>query len=331
MIICDSPCKTMLVDFYHLKLRFEKAKMIQSGQISQVKGEEHQSENQTVFSTVQIVKRFIERCSVAEIKVDETESKLVVTSKPKPTQSNNAFQGSFSIKNEMNDIKSEPVEIKADPDGLSFLHFITSLEESSRVSDDLTNSSEGSVSRLPAFEESTYFDGDKFVLRSEVPPKKLKESKKRERKPDFWATNVQKKLRVSGQQYRSAKGYIVEARSMGTPCTCRKECSNKVNEKNRLMNFSNYWNLDDMVKKRKFISEHIKLERPMRAMKKSRAFSRLILHYLDVLNADGSVEQIKVCKKMFLNTFDISNTTVTTTLKLNSQYFIEGRNESERR
>lgn len=309
--------------------------MIQTGQWSQIKVEEPPSANQTVFSTVQIVRRFVERCSVTEIKVDENESQLTVTAKPKitpDTQSVNAFQGSFNIKSETTEIKPEPVEVKADPDDLSFLHFITSLEENSRVSSDFSNSSEGSsLSRLPAFEESKYFDGDKFVLRSEVPPKKLKESKKRERKPDFWATNVQKKLRVSGQQYRSAKGYIVEAKAMGSPCACRKDCSNKVNEKNRLMNFNLYWSLDDTAKKRKFISEHIKLEKPMRAMKKSRAFSRLILHYLDVLNADGSIEQIKVCKKMFLNTFDISNTTVTTTLKLNSQYFSEGRNESDRR
>lgn len=108
---------------------------------------------------------------------------------------------------------------------------------------------------------------------------------------------------------------------MGPPCVCRQECGTKVNEKNRLLNFSNYWSLDNIVKKRKFIFDHIKLERPMRAMTKSRAFSRLILHFLDVVNGDGSIEQIKVCKTMFLSTFDISNTVITTTVKLNNQYF----------
>lgn len=326
MVLCDLPCKTKLIDFYHFTLMFEKRKMVQT-----VKVETTKNKNQVVLSMSQIIRSFIERCSISEISeliVNETESKLTISSKLH--SASNAFQESFSIKNELNEIKSEPVEVKVDHDGLSFLHFITSLEEKAVSSDDLTNSSEGSVSRLPAFEESTYFDGDKFVLRSEVPPKKLKESKKRERKPDFWATNVQKKLRVCGKEYRSAKGYIVEARSMGSPCNCRKDCANKVNEKNRLMNFKSYWNLDETAKKRKFISDHIKLERPMRALKKSRAFSRLILHYLDVINADGSVEQIKVCKKMFLNTFDISNTTVTTTLKLNSQYFNGGHNDGDR-
>lgn len=275
-----------------------------------------QNEDKAVYSTVQIVRNYITRHSIAEIKEYETDMKLVITPRPKTapvTSSPTTFHESISIKSEPIDI-----QIKEDPDDIPFLDFLRTFGDSS---EELTNSSEGSLSRLPAFEESTYFNGDKFVLRSEVPPKKLKEPKKRQRKPELWATNVQKELRNAGKRYRSAKGYIVEARSMAAPCSCRQECASKVNEKNRLMNFSSYWNLGDVAKKRKFIFDHIKLERPMRAMKKARALSRLILHFLDVMNSDGSIEQIKVCKTMFLNTLDISNTVITTTVKLNNQYF----------
>lgn len=285
---------------------------------------DNQISDKIVYSTLQIVRNYIANHSIVEISVHETDKKLVITPKPKPVpvSSINAFQESISIKQEPMEIKIEPIDlqIKQEADTETFLQFIRNFGDSTS-SEELTNSSEGSLSRLPAFEESTYFDGDKFVLRSEVPPKKLKEAKKRQRKPESWATNIQKKLRNAGQRYRSAKGYIVEARSMGPPCSCRQECGTKVSEKNRLMNFSRYWSLDDVNKKRQFIFDHIRLERPRRAMTKSRAFSRLILHYLDVINSDGTIEQIKVCKAMFLQTFDISNTVITTTVKLNNQYF----------
>lgn len=329
MEVCDA-CETSLVDFYHLKKRSEQIRTIQTefNFLSNEKFQalDNQIKDKTVYTTVQIVRSYITRHSIAEIKEDESEMKLVIMKKTKPktppVTSANAFHESISIKSEPMEIKIEPIDIqiKEDPDvDLPFLDFIRNFGDSS---EELTNSSEGS--RLPAFEESTYFNGDKFVLRSEVPPKKLKEAKKRQRKPELWATNIQKKLRNAGKRYRSAKGYIVEARSMAAPCACRQECATKVNEKNRLMNFSCYWNLDDICKKRKFIADHIKLERPMRAMKKSRAFSRLILHFLDVMNSDGSKEQIKVCKTMFLNTLDVSNTVITTTVKLNNQYFEGG-------
>lgn len=299
---CDD-CKVRIVEFYHFKRRSEEVRSAQ-----------------TVHIAVQMVRNYVAKHATVEVK--EVNDKLVISPKPNPAAARSVFHNTISIKQEVMDIKMEPfdVQIKEDPDAdLPFLNFIRSFGES--ISEELTNSSEGSVSRLPAFEASTYFDGDRFVLRSEVPPKQLKDAKKRQRKPENWATNIQKKLRNAGQRYRSAKGYIVEARTMGAPCTCRKECGTKVNEKNRLMNFSNYWRLEDVSIKRKFILDHIKLERPMRAMTKSRAFSRLILHFLDVINSDGSIEQIKVCKTMFLNTFDISNTVITTTVKLHSQYF----------
>lgn len=330
MAVCDK-CKEHLVEFYRFKMRSEEVLSIQNEFSSvahrKIREPDALIEDKLVYSTVQIVRSYIARHSIADIKADESDKKLVITPKPKTTSaaSANTFQDSISIKIEP-DIKLEPIDIqiKEDPDA-TFLDFIRSLGDSS---EELTNSSEGSMSRLPAFEETTYFNGDKFVLRSEIPPKKLKETKKRQRKPELWATNIQKKLRNAGQRYRSSKGYIVEARSMAGPCTCRQECATKVNEKNRLMNFSNYWSLDDIGKKRKFIIDHIRLERPMRAMTKSRALSRLILHFLDVMNSDGTIEQMKVCKTMFLNTLDISNTVIVTTVKSHHQYFESGESKN---
>lgn len=316
-------CTDKIIDFYHFKRMSEEKRTNFRKENSHHKVEEpDESLDRIVYTTFQIVRNYITRYAISEIKEDENEQRLVIT--PKPNSPSSAFQDLVKIKSEPMEIKLEPisVDIKDDPDN-TFLHFIRGSFGDSGSSEELTNSSEGSLSRLPAFEETTYFDGDKFVLRSEMPPKKMKEAKKRQRKPEMWATNIQKKLRNAGKRYRSSKGYIVEARNMAPPCTCRQECATKVNEKNRLMNFSTYWSLDDISKKRKFIVDHIKLEKPMRALKKSRALSRLILHYLDVANSDGSSEKIKVCKTMFLNTLDISNTVITTTVKVSNQYFEE--------
>lgn len=315
-----------IVEFYYFKMRAEEVRKIQLEQnttsVNKLRELDLQINDPTVYKTVQIIRNFIDKHSISEIEEEENENCLII--KPKPKVTPTSFQESISIKQELIEVKLEPIEMKEDPDAdLPFLQFVRSFGQSASnvSSEELTTSSESSLSRLPAFQESTYFDGDKFVLRSEIPPKKLKEAKKRQRKPELWATNVQKKLRNAGQRYRSAKGYIVEARHMGSPCNCRQQCGTKVNEKNRLNNFNNYWALDDIVRKRKFIFDHIKLEKPMRAMTKSRAFSRLILHFLSVVNNDGTSERIKVCKTMFLNTLDISNTVITTTVKLNNQYF----------
>lgn len=328
--ICEL-CKTKLIEFYYFKKRAEEVRENQTEFREVPVANLDLEESPLVYSTLQIVRNFIEKNSITEIKEEENENCLIIKPK-KPKVTPTSFQASISIKHETSAVKFEPIEIKEDPDAdLPFLQFIRSFGDSASngSSEELTTSSEGSLSRLPAFQESTYFNGDKFVLRSEVPPKKLKEVKKRQKKPEDWATNIQKKLRNAGQRYRSAKGYIVEARQMGAPCTCRQQCGTKVNEKNRLNNFSSYWALGDIVRKRKFIFDHIKLERPMRAMTKSRAFSRLILHYLDVVNNDGTIERIKVCKTMFLSTLDISNTVITTTVKLNNQYFDDGEKRSK--
>lgn len=318
MEICGT-CETKLADFYYFKMRAEavRANLQSASSHDKLYDLQEQITDKVVYNTLQVVRSFIARHSAVEIKEDEVDNSLKIT----PTSKNPTFQEAISsVKQEPMEIKIEPIniQIKEEPDDI--FNLIQSFGDSTS-SEELTNSSEGSLSRLPAFEESTYFDGDKFVLRSEVPPKKLKEAKKRQRKPECWATNVQKKLRNAGQRYRSAKGDIVAARSMGSPCSCRQNCATKVNEKNRLMNFSSYWNLEDVKQKRKFIFDHIKLERPRRAMTKSRAFSRLILHFLDVVNQDSSLEQIKVCKTMFLSTLDISNTVITTTVKMHNQYF----------
>lgn len=230
------------------------------------------------------------------------------------TSTTNTFQDTnLSIKLEPEDaieIKKEPIELKIElkeeDEEVDVNAFLGLVEE---------NSSDSSLSRLPAY--NRFFDGNRFISRSEYIESKLKiNQKKRERRPEFWASTVQKKLRNLGKQYRSAKGHLVAAREIGLPCDCRKNCSAKISENNRNLNFKRYWEIENVNEKRKFLVNHIKLSKPKRALVKKRVYSRIMHHFLDVYNYDGSCEQIRVCKKMFCSTLAISNSFISNSFKV---------------
>lgn len=278
-----------------------------------------------VYSTVQLIQEFIKKNGRVE-DIKEVENQLIISSVKLDHQpslpgsvevSSTTFHDGISIKQEpLVELKEEPVEVKLELSEDNEVDIADILGLSANE-EDLTNSSDCSLSKLPAFCANRFFDGNRFVSRTEYLEAKLKgQQKKRERRPEFWAAAVQKKLRSHGQQYRSVKGNIVPARKLGLPCNCRKNCGAKISENNRLTNFKNYWQLDCASGKRKFIIDHVKLLRPKRALTKTRIFSRIMHHYLDVVNYDGSTDQIKVCKKMFCSTFAISNTVISNAFKL---------------
>ncbi|KAG5671357.1 hypothetical protein PVAND_001558 [Polypedilum vanderplanki] len=343
-------CEKKIIEFYNFKRKCKESQSVQSkrkddcGRIL-TKIEEHLDDDKIVYSTLKIVENYIKKYAIQEIRQIESSMQLIIMPRHKQQQqdenqvssSTTAFQdkinssnsdnttSSISIKQEpienLVEIKIEPLEIKEEGEadeilGLDLDDFTSSHEES-------TNSSDNSLSKLPAFCNDRIFDGNRFISKTELLLRKSKKDqlKKREKRPDSWASAIQKRLRTTGQQYRSVKGYVVAAKCLGPPCNCRKDCSHKINESNRLYNFKQYWKLESINDKKKFILDHIRLVRPKRALTKSRAFSRIMHHYLSVCNYDGSVEQIKVCKKMFCQTLNISNSVITNAFKAKEQYF----------
>lgn len=335
------------MEFYNFKIKCKANITVQYEKIDD-SAKEHDDvrlcDNSIVYTTVQIVKNYIKKYSVQEIKENESTKELIIRPRKKSNEdeqvssstSINAFQiqgrnnDDSSIKDEpvdVNIIKAEDVEVKIEPveikeEGLAGDILGIDLEEFTSQEENTSSSSDNSLSRLPAFCEDRIFDGNRFVSRSEIIQRKSskEQHKKRARRPDLWAATIQKKLRTLGQPYRSVKGYLVAAKTVGPPCNCKKDCSNKVNESNRSLNFKEYWRLECINDKKKFILNHIKLVRPQRALTKNRAYSRIMHHYLDVLNYDGSTEQIKVCKKMFCQTLNISNSVITNAFKIKDQY-----------
>lgn len=241
-----------------------------------------------VYSTVQLIQKFMKKHGgIKEIKESQhqliissvkIEDVLLSTPPVEVSSTTNTFhQIDLGIKQEpIIEIKEEPSELKIelkeeDEANASDILGLLCQEE------DVSNSSDSSLSRLPAFCANRFFDGNRFVSKSELLESKLKNSqRKRERRPEFWAAAIQKKLRNHGQQYRSVKGNVVAARKLGMPCKCRKLCGAKISENNRVANFKQYWEIESHVDKRKFLIDHIKLLKPKRALTKNRIFSRIM-------------------------------------------------------
>jgi len=101
---------------------------------------------------------------------------------------------------------------------------------------------------------------------------------------------------------------------MGLPCpmTCRLKCHGNINYEERYNLFQLYWNLENRSRKWDFLARYVKVSGTKQAIVlkefSRRKFSRK--YFLIVKN-----KEIQVCKKMFLNTFGISEKVVNTICK----------------
>ena len=67
------------------------------------------------------------------------------------------------------------------------------------------------------------------------------------RRPNLWKRNVNKLKRARGEESSSHRGEIVRERAIDKPCkaTCRRRCSDKIDEKSRRKVFTDFYNLND--------------------------------------------------------------------------------------
>jgi hypothetical protein len=70
--------------------------------------------------------------------------------------------------------------------------------------------------------------------------------RKRKRRPETWARNVEKRKRAKGEEYVSTStGATVEAVMQGPPCSCRQKCFHKFAEAELKKVFTCFWQLGD--------------------------------------------------------------------------------------
>lgn len=145
-----------------------------------------------------------------------------------------------------------------------------------------------------------------------------KNIRKRLRIPENWRKNS-KKLKInSGKSYVSRMGKMHPAKQVKPACNnCIFECTRKISEECRTELFNNFYALRDKTRQRDFISKCITSLEPKQEKGRKRAINK-VYHF--VVNGNN----IRVCKKFFTSTLDISNNAVATVVsKTNENGYVE--------
>ncbi|XP_071055447.1 uncharacterized protein [Onthophagus taurus] len=136
--------------------------------------------------------------------------------------------------------------------------------------------------------------------------------KKRKRNSVNWKKNIRKQRRAAGEEYLSATNKLTGKKEMKAPCPdeCKKQCKQNISVESRALIHSQFWNGSiELDQKRQFIAsciEEVPVER-VRARTGSRAGKRKTsLKYF--FSVDG--KKFSVCRTYFLNTLNISQTSV---------------------
>jgi hypothetical protein len=173
-----------------------------------------------------------------------------------------------------------------------------------------TSSSSSSSSSSSASSSDNEAVNDQEAMSS---PKKR--GRKRTRNPNGWKKNIAKKLRNSGNEYKSIKtGKIVQAKKVGAPCTdnCRLACSSNFTQEKRVQIFNCYWELGSIERHRDFLSSCVRpLEIASRRIKTNRRYPRQGNSAFYLLN-DG--QSFRVCKTFLISTLGISPRTIRTVI-----------------
>lgn len=346
MEICEL-CKTKLVDFYHFKKRSEQVRQIKSSCMS-TKSQylDDQVEDKSVYSIVQIVRDYISKHSVVEIREDESEGQLVVMSTCHRKQLNrdpsHDQEESKDYKLEMgsddlDETYVDDIDVKPDalePEYLEEEDYLPTddsmkelIEENDETDYDVVEI-DGEDDELNDCEESDDFSYTNQQSASESANDLSKSvNPRRMRHPENWACNKRKTLRNSGQSYRNSKGKTVDAKQMRESCgeSCRSKCVTKISEADRQRAFEHYWGLGDVVKQRKFVYKHITSAEPKRRRAVNSSRSVTLQFYLEASVDEGVHQLVQVCKKMFKNTLVISSQVIQGVVK---KYAIEGFNDT---
>lgn len=127
-----------------------------------------------------------------------------------------------------------------------------------------------------------------------------------------WKLSVARKGFNDGTEYTTSRGTIKKARAIKPPCSKKcNRCQRVITPEERQDIFENFWALDDLSKKRDFISRLIDEHVPSTCSTSPECAKKSIRRYHFVIED----EEVRVCKTMFLNTLGIPDVWVETTLK----------------
>lgn len=320
MSICES-CQNVCVRFYFFWM---KARKSQESFCLRKPANESQEirtdpEEPVVMHTIDIVEGFIKNEAVQIFIEDETESRLIIErvhrkikklmQQEEDSNADNLYEP-FEDSYFNNEEEFEKYEECTVDDASKVIEKSDDSFREEAV-DDTSVIVEKSIREDAAEYESFTTKNVEFVERTPEYMLNANKPSRRHKNPDNWIRNRVKTARAKGKEYTTHSGKVIPAKRMQSPCkeNCRMKCSSKVSESDRQSNFDNYWALGSFILQRKFLYEHHKAVPVQRRrfrkgeVGKGREYSSH--YYLDRSTRNGSTEQVHVCEKMFLKTFDI--------------------------
>lgn len=144
---------------------------------------------------------------------------------------------------------------------------------------------------------------------SPLPPTVRCRGKKRLRNQHNWEEVKRKRLKNEGKEYLSKRRIHVSAKTIGRPCTCVYKCSTKISQAEREEAFERFWKLGDREKQWLHVANYTTKQKKKRAIQTVPRHNRQFTYKYYLPKNSTRVE---VCKKMFLNTYAISERLVRT-------------------
>ncbi|CAH1275814.1 unnamed protein product [Diabrotica balteata] len=240
--------------------------------------------------------------------------------------------------NKDEDSKLKKEDASSDSDGDGLITFKTILLKQNEIFDELKteneeaffpegseyipSSSESSESSIQLQNQSGSGDylrsnNDELIVEN-INIKSTKRGRRRKANRSQWKDVIRKQKKNKGEQFINRKGKLVKQRQLKGGCTdkCIRKCQEKINFATRQQLFKEFWKMGDHTLQTQYISRLIS-RYPKNRILNSSIESRRKWTFQYRLPLNDSY--IVVCKKMFLDTFDITDSWVMTMSKKMSE------------
>lgn len=344
MVLCRS-CHTSISDFWNFKTRTSRDQnKFHPPEIMKVK-EELEESDAVLYSTVDIVRNFIEKHSIATIQAEDEGERLIIYSarreiKEELEEMTFAEAMLDDLNETENSVKTEHYEAEyvegmidaLDPEN-EFISEPHNIEDKQELEEQCLNNDYSENETIMSPDDASFQGSLKVDFISRVPESLLEalqkpSDPKRPRNPENWKIFKKKMARLRGEAYMTDSGKLVPAKKMLDHCGgCRLKCPERINDKDRQKNFDLYYSMDDAILQRKFIFEHRQILPVKRRYTKNEAKARKFssIYFLDTWKPDGTVVMVQVCEKTFTSTLNICRGIISTLQKKVAQGRVEDR------
>ncbi|XP_041982498.1 uncharacterized protein LOC121735662 [Aricia agestis] len=143
-----------------------------------------------------------------------------------------------------------------------------------------------------------------------------KKCKKRLRRKSEWSDVKRKCLKNNGKKHVTKRGKVVDDKILGAPCHCRYRCFEKISHSQRYDCFQRFWRLGTREKQWDFVVKYSKKQpknmRLNRETPNKRQFTYKYFLPITPTSTQSQIENVNVCKTMFLNTLSVSSKIIRT-------------------